>query len=279
MEISDRRNAEKVPDLIEMNQPIQVVMFGSGPDLNLDAKQFLCRLEEHPEIEFLGAFCQAQSQSLRAVFTDLWKRRSWLAFPLFVVWITNKTMHFLLHPREEIALHRSLEKIADRIHFVTNIHAQSVLEQVRALNPDLGLIYGSPILKPVLFEIPRLGTLGIHHGKVPEYRGNKTTFWAMYNGERVAGVTIQKVNRGLDTGNIVKSGEVSTQDRAYRSVVRELEKLGLDLYLQAILEVKHGTAEYRPQSGVKGKLYRNPKPGDFLKFWGRQIGRRVGIAK
>jgi folate-dependent phosphoribosylglycinamide formyltransferase PurN len=264
---------------IEEDRPIRVVMFGSGPELNPDAKQFLCRLEEHPEIELLGAFCQAQSQSWQAVFIDLWKRRRWLAFPLFAISMINKAVRFLLHPREEIALRRSLEKISDRIHFVSDIHAQNVLEQVSALNPDLGLIYGSPILKPELFERPRLGTLGIHHGKVPEYRGNKTTFWAMYNGERAAGVTIQKVNRGLDTGSIVKTGEVSTPGRAYQAVVHELEVLGLDLYIQAILEVKYGTAEYKPQSGGKGKLYRNPKPGDFLKFWGRQIRKRAGIAK
>jgi hypothetical protein len=266
-------------DQTELNRPIRVVVFGSGPELNPDAKQFVCRLEDHPEIEFLGAFCQAQSQSLRAVFADLWKRRGWLAFPLVISLVMNKIMRFLLHPHEEIALQRSLERISDRIHFVPHIHAQNVLEQVCALDPDLGLIYGSPILKPELFEIPSLGTLGIHHGKVPEYRGNKTTFWAMYNGERVAGVTIQKVNEGLDMGSIVTTGEVSTQGRTYQAVVHELETLGLDLYMQAILEVKHRTAEYKPQSGVNGKLYRNPKPVDFLKFWGRQMRRRVGIAK
>ena len=254
-------------------------MFGSGPELNPDAIQFLCRLEDHPEIEFLGAFCQAESQSLGAVFRDLWKRRRLLALPLFLAWKVNKLLRFLLHSREEAALRTKFKKISNRIHFVSNIHDSSVLKQVCALKADLGLIYGSPILKPELFEIPRLGTLGIHHGKVPEYRGNKTTFWAMYNGERVAGVTIQKVNRGLDTGNIVKTGEVSTQGQAYQAVVHELERLGLDLYMQAILEVKYGTAEYKPQSGAKGKLYRNPKPGDFLRFWGRQIRRRVGIAK
>jgi folate-dependent phosphoribosylglycinamide formyltransferase PurN len=266
-------------DQTELNRPIRVVVFGSGPELNPDAKQFVCRLEDHPEIEFLGAFCQAQSQALRAVFIDLSNRRSWLAFPLFSIWLTSGAMRFLLHPHEEIALQRSMEKISDRIRFVTNLHAQNVLEQVSALKPDLGLIYGSPILKPELFEIPSLGTLGIHHGKVPEYRGNKTTFWAMYNGERIAGVTIQKVNAGLDTGSIVKTGEVRTQGRAYQAVVHELETLGLDLYMQAILEVKHRTAEYKPQSGVNGKLYRNPKPVDYLTLWGRQIRKRVGIDK
>lgn len=264
---------------IEDNQPIRVVMFGSGPELNRDAKEFLCRLEEHPEIEFLGAFCQAPSQSLQAVFMDLWKRRGWLAFPLFAISMVSKAMRYLLYPREETALQRRLEKIADRIYFVTDLHSPYVLEHVCALRPDLGLIYGSPILKPELFEIPSLGTLGIHHGKVPEYRGNKTTFWAIYNGEPVAGVTIQKVNRGLDTGSVVKSGDVSTEGRTYQAVVHQLERLGLDLYIQAILEVKRGTAEYKPQNGAKGKLYRNPKPVDFLNFWGRQIRRRVGILK
>jgi folate-dependent phosphoribosylglycinamide formyltransferase PurN len=262
-----------------LNRPIRVVMFGSGPELNPDAKQFLCKLEEHPEIELLGAFCQAGSQSLSAVFTDLWKRRGLLSLPLFAVWLLNKIVRFMIHPREEIALQRKLKNIQDRIHFVTNIHAQQVLEQVKSLGPDLGLIYGSPILKPELFEIPKLGTLGIHHGKVPEYRGNKTTFWMMYNGEEFAGVTIQKVNKGLDTGTIVKTGEVKATRRAYQTVFRELEALGIELYIQAILEVKHGVAEYKPQTGVKGKLYRNPKIGDYVRFWGRQIKRRLRIGE
>jgi len=264
-------------DQNDLNRPIRVVMFGSGPELNPDAKQFLCKLEEHSEIELVGAFCQAESQSVVAVFMDLWNRRRALAFPLFALWMFSKALRFIFHPREEITLQRKLKNISGRIHFVKNIHAPDVLQQVCNLKPDLGLIYGSPILKPELFEIPKLGTLGIHHGKVPEYRGNKTTFWMMYNGEQFAGVTIQKVNKGLDTGKIVKIGEVKAYRRAYRAVFHELEALGLDLYLQAILDVKHGVAEYKPQVGVKGKLYRNPKPADFLKFLGKQIKRRLNI--
>jgi folate-dependent phosphoribosylglycinamide formyltransferase PurN len=259
--------------------PIRVVMFGSGPELNPDAKQFLCQLEEHPEIELLGAFCQAQSQSTGAVFKDLWKRRGLLALPLFAVWLINKVVRVLSHPRAELMLQRKIKNIQSRIHFVRNIHAPDVLERIQSLEPDLGLIYGSPILKPDLFEIPRLGTLGIHHGKVPEYRGNKTTFWAMYNGEPVAGVTIQKVNQGLDTGSIVKTGEVKAYRRPYQTVFHELEALGVELYIQAILEVKRGVAEFKPQTGTKGKVYRNPKLGDFIRFWGRQLKRQLRISE
>jgi folate-dependent phosphoribosylglycinamide formyltransferase PurN len=254
-------------------------MFGSGPELNLDAKHFLSKLEEHPEIELLGAFCQAGSQSLGAVFADLWNRRGLLSIPLFAVWLLNKAIRFAFHPHEELTLKRKLKNIGDRIHFIPNIHASQILEQVKLLEPDLGLIYGSPILKPELFEIPKLGTLGIHHGKVPEYRGNKTTFWMMYNGEEFAGVTIQKVNKGLDTGTIVLTGEVNAYRRPYQAVFHELEALGVELYLQAILDVKHGIAEYKPQAGVNGKLYRNPKLGDFIRFWGRQLQRQLRIGE
>jgi hypothetical protein len=68
MEVPGRRLPEKdvskpCHQPVELDR-IRVVMFGSGPELNPDAKQFLCRLDEHPEIELLGAFCQAGSQSL-----------------------------------------------------------------------------------------------------------------------------------------------------------------------------------------------------------------------
>lgn len=258
----------------EALQPIRVVMFGSGPVMTADAKQFLFRLEDQAEIKLIGAFCQAESQSIWAVVKDLWRRRGILALPLFVVWFVKNFGLYLVQPNVELEQRRKLTLMADRIHFVPDIHAADVLDQVESQAPDLGLIYGSPILKPELFEIPSMGTLGIHHGKVPEYRGNKTTFWAMYNGEEVAGVTIQKVNTGLDKGQIVKEGEVIIGRRSQRAVWHELEALGLNLYIQAIIEVMEGTATFRPQTGRKGKLYRNPKLKDLMSFWAKQIERR-----
>ena len=262
-----------------LKRPIRVVMFGSGPELNPDAKQFLCKLEEHPEIEFLGAFCQAEGNSTAAVLMDLWRRRSLPSVPLLAAGVLNKVSRYVFDPQDDFIFKFKLKSMENRIHFIPNIHAPQVLEQVESLSPDLGLIYGSPILRPELFEIPKLGTLGIHHGKVPEYRGNKTTFWAMHNGEKFAGVTIQKVNKGLDTGSIVKAGDVEAYRRAYQTVFHELEALGVELYIQAILEVKHGVAELKPQKGAKGKIYRNPKLGDYIRFWGRQLKRQMRISE
>ncbi len=259
------------------DRPIRVVLFGGGPTLEFGVKKFIYRLEDHPNIEFLGGFCQSQGQSLTAVGSDLWRRRGLLALPLFAQYVGSDILRFLNHPRSELALNEQLAKLADRIHFVPDIHAPGVLVEVQSLEPDLGLIYGSPILKPTLFEIPVCGTLGIHHGKVPQYRGKKTTFWAMYNGEETAGVTIQKINAGLDTGQIVESGEVPIGSRSRSQIWNNLEALGLDLYIQAILEVKDGTATYRPQEGPKGRLYRDPAFGQILELWWNQTKKRIGF--
>jgi len=260
----------------ELKRAIRVVLFGGGPALERGVKQFICRLEEHPEIEFLGGFCQSEAQTFWAVVKDLWQRRRFLAGPLLLLQIGSGISRFLSQPRAEIELNRKLARLSKRIYFVPDLHAENVLEAVRSLTPDLGLIYGSPILRPKLFEIPPLGTLGIHHGKVPEYRGKKTTFWAMYNGEETAWVTIQKVNVGLDTGEIVKQGAVPIGRRSLPVVWNELEALGLDLYLEAIVEVKRGIASYQPQLGRKGKLYRDPKFDDILSLWWRSFsGQKI----
>jgi methionyl-tRNA formyltransferase len=141
---------------------------------------------------------------------------------------------------------------------------------MRAQSPDVGLVYGSPILRPELFEIPRLGTLGIHHGRMPEYRGKKTTFWALYNGDPTAGVTIQKINAGLDTGTIVAEGHVDARGRSLRAVWNDLEQRGLDLYITAIPGYVRGELVPSAWDGPRGKLYRDPGARDILRFiWRR----------
>ena len=259
------------------NRPIRVVLFGGGPVLERGVREFISRLEDHPEIDFLGGFCQSQGQALWDIMRDLWNRRGFLAAPILVMNIGSALLNFIRQTSKETKLDRKIKRLSDRLHFVPDIHADEVLSQVRDLKPDLGLIYSSPILKPQLFERPGFGTLGIHHGKLPEYRGKKTVFWAMYNGESTADVTIQKVNAGLDTGEIVRQGNVAIDNRSLGSVWRDLESLGLDLYIQAILEVKRGTASYLQPVGKKGKLYHDPKLSQIIIFWLKQLNRGLRV--
>jgi methionyl-tRNA formyltransferase len=247
--------------------------------LDRAVKQFICRLEVHSEIELLGVFCQTRRQTFVAKVQDLWRRRGALSLPILLSEAGHFLSRLLAHPLAEIELRKKMATVAARLHFVPDIHAPTVLEQVRALDADLGVLYGGPILKPAQFEIPRYVTLGIHHGKVQQYRGKKTTFWAVYNGEKTAGVTIQRINAGIDTGDVIEIGEIPIERKSLRRVSRELEALGFELYIQAIVAFKSGTVRLSPQERSVGKLYKDPTAIDILKLWWRQLARRFGFSK
>lgn len=256
-------------------RPIRVVVF-PGAFRDPMVEELCLRLEAHPEVELVGGVRQTPGLSWRRYVANLWRRRGPLAGPILLRDLAAAAAGWMRSPVRRVRSRRARRAVEDRIVSVSDAHAPDVLERVREWDPDLGFIYGGPILRPELFEIPRLGTLGIHHGRLPEYRGKKTTFWEIYHGEPTAGVTIQRVNAGLDTGEIVKEGAVPIGRKPYRRVWREVQELGLDLCLEAVLAMKRGTAEPRPQEGEKGPLYRDPGWRDMLALWREWIRRWSG---
>ena len=229
-------------------------------------------LDTHQDVELAGGFCQSRGFGLRHRVADVLRRRRLLGAGVLGLYAARAMLRFLMRPRVEWRLRQRGRRALSRVVTVPDIHAPKVLEQVRALAPDLGLVYGSPRLEPQLFQIPAMGTLGIHHGKLPEYRGKKTAFWALLNGEATAGVTIQRINAGLDTGDIVCAAEVPIAGRRYGHVDAAVQELGVQLYVSAILAVKRGQAVCRPQTRGRGPLYRQPGARDVLRLWRRQLG-------
>lgn len=266
--------------MIKETNPIRVVLFG-GAYLQPGAQRFLVLIAEHPEMELVGGFCEGEGQSWRYRLTNVWRRRGFFALPVLLIEGFEWLRRFLRNPVEGLRFERRLARAMRKVQMVPDIHAPDLLAHVRMLAPDIGVIYGAPVLRPELFEIPRLGTLGIHHGRVPDYRGKKTTFWEIYNGERVAGVTIQHVNKGIDTGEIVRRGEVEIRNRGYTAVERDTEALGLALFAEAILDMYHGRATFTPQGPItaRSRHYRQPGPKDLLHLWFRTFSRRLGLGK
>ena len=259
-----------------LDRPIRIVYF-AGPYLEPSAVRFVATLDEHPEIEFVLGLCQGEGRGPYHRLRNLWRRRGLAALPVLAFELAASLWEFMRHPRDSVDLRRRSRRALSRFVTVRDMHAPEVLARVRAAAPDLGVIYGAPVLKPELFAIPTLGTLGIHHGRAPEYRGKKTTFWEMYNGERTAGITIQRVNPGIDTGEVVRRGEVEIGRKGYRRVWREVEEVGRSVYLEAILDVRRGTARFAPQDAATPRrtLYRQPGAGDIVRFWSSRLRGRT----
>ncbi|SVB21858.1 uncharacterized protein METZ01_LOCUS174712, partial [marine metagenome] len=76
--------------------------------------------------------------------------------------------------------------------------------QLALLNPDVMVVaaYGQILPKAVL-EIPKLGCLNIHASLLPRWRGAAPIERAILEGDRETGISIMKMNEGLDTGDIM----------------------------------------------------------------------------
>jgi peptidoglycan/xylan/chitin deacetylase (PgdA/CDA1 family) len=152
------------------------------------------------------------------------------------------------------------DEVEARVTLVTvpDIHAASTLERVRDFGPDLGLSIAAPILKPDLFSIPRLGTINLHKGKLPEHRGMPPAFWEMYRGEREVGCTVHAVDAGLDTGPVVCRTTIPIHAHSTVKGLRlTLDEVGIALMRDAALDVLDGRATPEPQPSG-GTTYRKP---------------------
>ncbi|HUW83467.1 MAG TPA: polysaccharide deacetylase family protein [Phycisphaerae bacterium] len=84
------------------------------------------------------------------------------------------------------------------------IHDRQAVEKVRRFDPWLGLSLAAPILDPVLFEVPELGTINVHKSLLPDYRGMPPGFWELHDRAEQTGVSIHGVSESLDAGDIVE---------------------------------------------------------------------------
>ncbi|MEB3198077.1 MAG: methionyl-tRNA formyltransferase [Candidatus Sericytochromatia bacterium] len=115
-------------------------------------------------------------------------------------------------------------------------HNAEFLQQLRELAPDLIVViaYGK-ILPTEILELPRFGCLNLHASLLPLYRGAAPIQWALIRGETETGVTLMKMDEGLDTGAMLakQTCAIAPVDDA-RSLTDKLARASADLAAQAI---------------------------------------------
>ena len=81
---------------------------------------------------------------------------------------------------------------------------------LQALAPDLIVVvaYGC-ILPQAVLDIPKFGCINLHVSLLPQYRGSAPVQWAVLNGDTETGVSIQQMDAGLDTGDVLVCEKVA----------------------------------------------------------------------
>jgi methionyl-tRNA formyltransferase len=126
---------------------------------------------------------------------------------------------------------------------------EKFIAELRAWQPDLivAVAYGQ-ILPPAILDLPRHGCLNVHTSLLPKYRGAAPIQWAIANGDTETGVTIMKMDVGLDTGPIVsqRTTPICSEDDS-ATLHDRLAQLGAELLVQTIPDYIAGKIQPRPQ--------------------------------
>jgi methionyl-tRNA formyltransferase len=129
------------------------------------------------------------------------------------------------------------------------LRTPEAMEQLRAWNPDLIVVaaFGQILRKDVL-DLPRYGCINVHASLLPRWRGAAPINAALLHGDEETGVTIMKMDAGLDTGPMLAQRSIRlTWDDTAGSVTETLSHLGADLLIETLPDYLSGKIQPVPQ--------------------------------
>ena len=153
------------------------------------------------------------------------------------------------------------------------------ISELRELKPDLIVVvaYGQ-ILPQTILDLPKFGCLNVHTSLLPKYRGAAPIQWAIANGDAETGVTIMKMDAGLDTGPILSTRRTPILPEDDSQTLHDrLARLGAELLAETVSDYIAGKISPQPQpsegSSYAAKIKREDGRIDWSKpavqIWNR----------
>ena len=149
-----------------------------------------------------------------------------------------------ISPVKELALKHRIQLFQPE--FINKEEWIGVIEEI---NPDLIVVaaYGQIISKAIL-DIPKYGCINVHASLLPKYRGASPIHFALLNGETETGVTIMKLDEGMDTGEIIHSAKIKILKHDNLETLHDkLAVAGADLLVKTLPGFLKGKFKPYPQ--------------------------------
>lgn len=129
------------------------------------------------------------------------------------------------------------------------IREQECIEVIRTYQPDIIVVaaFGQILPKEIL-DMPQYGCINVHASLLPKYRGAAPIQWAVINGDEKSGVTIMRMDVGLDNGDMIAKEEVVlAADETGGSLFDRLAETGAALCVKTMSQIEEGNVTYTPQ--------------------------------
>jgi methionyl-tRNA formyltransferase len=131
-----------------------------------------------------------------------------------------------------------------------------VQAEFAALEPDIAVVVAYGLILPkAILEAPKAGCINVHGSLLPRWRGAAPVQRAILAGDDVTGVTIMKMDEGLDTGPMLLKRELTITGKNVGQVAKELAELGASALIEWLEKPGPGTpqpdegATYAPKFG------------------------------
>lgn len=147
-----------------------------------------------------------------------------------------------------------IKVIADELNIPViqpkKLNDEQFWKTLQAYDIDLIVVaaYGKILLKKLL-EYPRFGCINVHASLLPRWRGASPIQAAILNGDRQTGVTILKMDEGIDTGPILSKRAIDIDAReTSETLALMLSKIGSKLLSDTLPGYLEGKIQPQPQS-------------------------------
>ena len=129
------------------------------------------------------------------------------------------------------------------------IREPAAVNELRVYKADVIVVVAfGQILPKVILEIAPYGCINVHASLLPAYRGAAPIQWPIINGDKKTGITIIRMDEGIDTGDMILKEEVLIDaQETGASLHDELAEVGAKLCVKALMQIEDGTANYEPQ--------------------------------
>jgi methionyl-tRNA formyltransferase len=123
------------------------------------------------------------------------------------------------------------------------------MEQLKAWNPDVIVVAAfGQILRPEVLDLPPHGCINVHASLLPRWRGAAPIQAAILHGDTEAGITIMKMDPGIDTGSMLSQRAIPIDpDDTAGALSPKLAQLGADLLLETLPAYLRGELLPYPQ--------------------------------
>ncbi|HUF53313.1 MAG TPA: methionyl-tRNA formyltransferase [Dehalococcoidia bacterium] len=172
------------------------------------------------------------------------------------------------------------QKLGLQVEQPESLRDPGVIAGMRAFAPEVmvGVAYGQ-LIRPDVLAIPPKGILNVHPSLLPRWRGASPVAAAILAGDEDTGVTIMRMDEGLDSGPVIaqKRRDISPGDTT-GTLTQALAEDGAALLVDVLPAWLAGETEAEPQDESRATVCRQIKKSDGIIDWtspADEIGRRV----